>query len=117
MKKVAMNQKPIKYLLIAIVQEQDVDVVERALDVMGVHITQLATSGGFLGRRNATLVIGIPEEVKQKALSILKNYCRQRMEYITIPMEGSPLPLSAPMAITVGGARVFSLPVDRHEEI
>lgn len=117
MNKEPMNSPEISTLLVAIVQEQDVDVVERALDVMGVHITQLATSGGFLGRRNSTLVIGIREEEKQKVITILKNYCRQRMEYISIPMEGSPLPLAAPMAITVGGARVFALPVERYEEI
>jgi uncharacterized protein YaaQ len=112
-----MEQPEINTLLVAIVQEQDVDVVERALDVLGVHITQLATSGGFLGRRNSTLVIGLSEEATQKAITILKNFCRQRMEYISIPMEGSPLPLAAPMAITVGGARVFTLPVERYEEI
>jgi len=112
-----MEHAPIRYLMTAIVQEQDVDVVERALDVLGVPITHLASTGGFLGRRNSTLFIGLPEDLNEKALATLQKFCRQRVEYLAIPLEGSPLPLSTPVPITVGGATVFTIPVERYEEI
>jgi uncharacterized protein YaaQ len=112
-----MERPPIKFLMTAIVQEQDVDVAERALAVLEVPVIHLASTGGFLGRRNATLFIGIPAGWEEEALSALRKSCRQRVEYLAIPLEGSPLPLPTPVPVTVGGAKVFAIPVERYEEI
>jgi uncharacterized protein YaaQ len=112
-----MDHPPIRYLLTAIVQEQDVDVAERALAVLEMPVIRLASTGGFLGRRNATLLIGLPEGLEEQALAALRKSCRQRVEYLAIPMEGAPLPLPTPVPVTVGGAKVFALPVERYEEI
>ena len=112
-----MEHAPIRYLMTAIVQEQDVDVAERALALLGIPVIYLASTGGFLGRRNATLFIGLPEGQEEQALATLRNSCRQRVEYLAIPMEGAPLPIPTPISVTVGGATVFALPVERYEEI
>ncbi len=56
-----MENSPIRFLMTAIVQEQDVDLATRALNVLGVPVFHLASTGGFLGRRNATLMVGLPE--------------------------------------------------------
>jgi uncharacterized protein YaaQ len=47
----------------------------------------------------------------------LEESCRQRIEYLTLPLEGSPLPMPTPVPVTVGGATVFALPVEHFEEI
>jgi uncharacterized protein YaaQ len=107
----------IRFLMTAIVQEQDVDVAERALALLGVPIFHLSSTGGFLGRRNATLLIGIPVGMQEKVLAALQKSCRQRVEYLAIPLEGASLPLPTPVPVTVGGATVFMLPVERFEEI
>ena len=60
-----MEHPPIRYLMTAIVQEQDVDVAERALALLEVPVIHLASTGGFLGRRNATLFIGLPEGMEE----------------------------------------------------
>jgi uncharacterized protein YaaQ len=112
-----MERPPIRYLMTAIVQEQDVDVAERALALLEVPVIHLPSTGGFLGRRNATLFIGLPEGLEEKVLAALRRSCRQRVEYLAIPMEGAPLPLPTPVPVTVGGAKVFALPVERYEEI
>jgi uncharacterized protein YaaQ len=112
-----MDHPTIRYLLTAIVQEQDVDVAERALAVLEMPVIRLASTGGFLGRRNATLLIGLPEGFEEQALAALRKSCRQRVEYLAIPMEGAPLPLPTPVPVTVGGAKVFALPVERYEEM
>jgi uncharacterized protein YaaQ len=117
MKGGAMELHPIRYLMTAIVQEQDVDVAERALALLEVPVIRLASTGGFLGQRNATLFIGLPEGLEEQALVALRKSCRQRVEYMAIPMEGAPLPLPTPVPVTVGGAKVFALPVERFEEI
>jgi len=111
-----MNPAPIKSLMTAIVQEQDVDVAERSLGALNLPIIHLSSTGGFLGRRNATLLIGLPTGGEQEALNALTRSCRQRVEYLSIPLEGAPLPLPTPVPVTVGGATVFILPVERFEE-
>lgn len=112
-----MKQFPIRYLMTAMIQEQDVDVAERALALLEVPVTRLASTGGFLGRRNATLLIGLPQGLEEQVLAALRKSCRQRVEYLAVPMEGAPLPLPTPVPVTVGGAKVFALPVERYEEI
>lgn len=107
----------IRYLMLAVVQEQDLDATTRSLGEVGVPVTYLSSAGGFLGRRNATLLIGLPESKEEEAFAALERACRQRVEYLTLPMEGTPLPLPAPVPVTVGGATVFALPVERYEEI
>ncbi len=111
-----MERPAIRYLLAAVVQEQDVDLATRALSVLDVPIIHLASTGGFLGRRNATLLVGLPEGLEDQAIGALQKVCRQRVEYLAVPLEGSPLPLPTPVPVTVGGATVFALPVERFEE-
>ena len=111
-----MDTPPIRFLLIAILQEQDVDLATRGLGLLDVPVFHLASTGGFLGRRNATLLVGLPEGKEEEARVALQKSCRQRVEYLAIPLEGSPLPLPTPVPVTVGGATVFTIPVERFEE-
>ena len=104
-------------LLMAVIQEQDVEPATKALQEIGASLTYLASAGGFLGRRNATLLIGLPVDKKTEALNALHEACRQRIEYMTLPLEGSTMPMPAPVPVTVGGATVFALPVERFEQI
>ncbi len=108
---------PIHLLMLAVIQDQDTDTATRALEPLGAQVVYLASAGGFLGRRNATLLIGLPEGREEEALKVLRESCRQRVEYLTMPLEGSPLPMPAPVPVTVGGATVFALPVERFEEV
>ncbi len=112
-----MGTLPIHSLTLAVVQDQDVEMATRALEPLGANVVYMASTGGFLGRRNATLLIGLPEGREGEALKVLETSCRQRVEYLTMPLEGSPLPMPTPIPVTVGGATVFMLPVERFEEI
>jgi uncharacterized protein YaaQ len=104
-------------MLIAIVQAQDSERAERALNKIGHYITRLPSSGGFLGRRNATLLMGIPGNEQPKINEVLQKTCRQRVEFIAVPLESTPLPLPAPTPITIGGATIFAIDVEHYEEI
>src|SRR5258706_6611927 len=104
-------------LMTAIVQEQDIDLVMRALEQVPAPVVHLASAGGFLGRRNATLLIGLPDGLDEKVLKVIQASCRQRVEYLAIPLEGSPLPMPTPVPVTVGGATVFTLPVERYRDL
>ena len=106
----------VRLLMMAVVQEQDVDLVMRALSLLEAPVTHLASTGGFLGRRNATLLIGLPEGMEEKVITALQKSCRQRVEYLAMPLEGAPMPLPTPVPVTVGGATIFAIPVERFEE-
>ena len=110
-------ENPIHLLLVAVVQDQDLEAATKALQKVGASLTYLSSAGGFLGRRNATLLIGLPVEKEKAALEALRAACRQRIEYMTLPLEGAPMPMPAPVPVTVGGATVFALPVERFEQI
>lgn len=111
-----MPNKPVDLMVLAVIQDQDLETARRALEPLGVPVVYLASSGGFLGRRNATLLIGLPRGGEEKVLEILREVCRQRVEYMTMPVEGAPMPMPAPIQVTVGGATVFALPVERYEQ-
>lgn len=112
-----MNRSPIHHLMLAVVQEQDMDIATRALEQLNLPVVYLSSAGGFLGRRNATLLIGLSAGKEEAAITALENSCRQRIEYLTLPLEGSPLPMPTPVPVTVGGATVFALPVEHFEEL
>jgi len=105
-----------KMLLMAVVQAQDAETAENALIKMGHSVTRMPSAGGFLGRRNATLLIGLPADQQAAAIEQLNKNCRQRVEFIAVPLESAPLPLPAPTPITIGGATIFSLEVEHYEE-
>ncbi len=112
-----MTPQPVRYLMTAIVQIQDVENAIDALRDANLPAIHLSSTGGFLGRHNATLLICLGEGQEQAAHNALSRSCRRRVEYVATPLEGAPfsLPLSTP--VTVGGATIFKLAVERYEVI
>ena len=105
----------IRAMILAVVQELDLDPSLRALGPLGAPVIYMSSSGAFLGRRNATVLIGLPEARADEVLAVLRSTCRQRIEFMTMPVEGAPMPMPAPVPVTVGGATVFAVPVERFE--
>ncbi len=100
-----------------VVQAQDAENAELALMELGLPVTRLPSYGGFLGRRNATLLVALPSSRRQQALDALHETCRQRVEYIAVPLESAPLPLPTPTPITIGGATIFEMEIEHYEEL
>lgn len=103
--------------MIVIVQSQDVENAEAGLENLGYTVTRLPSFGGFLGRRNASLMVALQTSHREKVLDSLRETCRQRVEYIAVPLESAPLPLPTPTPITIGGATIFTLQVEHYEEL
>jgi uncharacterized protein YaaQ len=61
-------------------------------------------------------MIDVSEADKDVAMDLLDQTCRQRVAFIAVPMENSPLPMPAPTPVTIGGANIFSLEIDHYEE-
>jgi uncharacterized protein YaaQ len=103
-------------MFIAVIQAQDIDAACSALKTVNISPTRLPSVGGFLGRRNATLLLGLKPEDIEKAQNALKESCRQRIEYLAVPLESAPLPLPTPTPINVGGANIFDIDIEHFEE-
>jgi len=101
----------INRMVTAVVQEQDVESAIRSLLKLSYSVTRLPSTGGFLGRRSATLLVGFPAGEEVHLVDALRENCRTRVEYVTIPLEGSPLHLPAPTPIQVGGATIFEFEI------
>jgi monovalent cation:H+ antiporter, CPA1 family len=100
-------------IMTVIVQETDVENVIAALNRLGIPVTRLSSSGGFLGRRNVTLLIGTPEEQEEKIIEAITNASRQRVALLT---ETGLAPSDA-KEVMIGGATIFTLDVERYEEL
>jgi uncharacterized protein YaaQ len=104
-------------ILLAVLQAQDADLVTSALGKFGVPAFELSSTGAFLGRKNVTLLLPVDTPRIELVLSELKRNCRQRIEYVSMPIEGQPLPIPSPIPITVGGATIFILEIEQYLEV
>jgi len=105
----------VTHLMAAIVQVQDVENAISALNEAGLSVTRLPSTGGFLGRRNVTLMVGFAQGQEEQIVQALTVSCRRRVEYLASPIEGMPFNLPPSTPVTVGGATLFTLAVERYE--
>jgi uncharacterized protein YaaQ len=60
-------------LIIAIVPDNESDTVSHSLTKAAYRVTQVASTGGFLRRGNATLLVGIEDDQLDDALAIIRK--------------------------------------------
>ena len=105
-------------LIIAIVNHDDANAVTRALTQAGFSSTKLSTTGGCLMAGNATILIGVDEEKVQQVIDVIRDHSFSRKQMIptTTEMSYGYYP-SMPVEVTVGGATVFVVDVERFERL
>ena len=96
-------------LMTIIVPEHEVEEVTDLLVAEGFPVTHVASRGGFAGRKNATLLVGIPAGRDQDILSMLRSAGKERVREVDMD-EHSEVRIE-------GGATVFSFDVERYEVI
>lgn len=67
-------------LIVAIVQGEDANNVIGALLTAGHRLTRINTTGGFLRRGNATLLIGTEADDVDEVINTIQANCRARTE-------------------------------------
>ncbi|MFZ3070553.1 MAG: cyclic-di-AMP receptor [Anaerolineaceae bacterium] len=111
------SRTPAKSLFIAVIQAQDSDLLEAALDEIQMPFSRLPSVGGFLREHNVTFLIGSDESNHDSIKELLMSTCKKRIAYIATPVENAPLPIPYPTETVVGGISLFSLDLDHFEEI
>lgn len=104
-------------LVIAIVQESDVDEILDALTEAGIGVTQITSAGGFLREPNITLFIGVEEADVDRAIDIVDQNSKARRMFVNPLMPMAPVPEAEHFrgdstSVRVG-ASVFVLNVQR----
>ena len=72
-------------LIVSIVHADDAGEVIRALLAAGQRLTRINTTGGFLRRGNATLLIGVEPDKVDEVINLIQNSCKRRAE--SAPLE------------------------------
>jgi uncharacterized protein YaaQ len=105
-------------LIFAIVNKDDSNAVQSALTKERFSVTKLATTGGFLLAGNITLLIGVAEEKVEQVIDVIREHSHSRKQLIpaTSEMGMAYLP-TMPVEVTVGGATVFVVDVERFERL
>lgn len=107
---------PVTHLMAVVIQEADLENTLGSLNKLGFSVARLSSTGGFLSRRNVTLLVGVHEGRTDVAVKALKNSCQQRVEFVSSPLRGGTFPMPAPTQVTVGGATVFMFEVESYDE-
>jgi uncharacterized protein YaaQ len=105
-------------LIIAILQDKDGLTALNELNRRGFRATKLASTGGFLREGNTTIMVGVEEPDVEQVLMVLRRTSSTRQETLTpsAPTHSGEPYVPFPVEVTVGGATIFVLSVDRYEK-
>ena len=105
-------------MVLAIINQDDANVVVNALMQEGYHVTKLSTTGGFLRAGNMTILIGVDDNKVEDVIRVIQKHSHSRKQVVptTTDIGTSYLP-SMPVEVTVGGATLFVLNVERFDRV
>lgn len=105
-------------LVFAVVQDKDANRILETLVNKGFRATRLASSGSFLREGNTTLFVGVDEGQVDEVVELIGRLGRSREKVVT-PLSSVGAPMDSyvpfPVEVLVGGATIFTLPVERFE--
>ena len=105
-------------LIFAIVSNDDSSMVASALTKNGFYATKLATTGGFLKAGNTTFISGVDDEKVDRVIEIISKQSSRRTQLVpSATTMDVGMYTSFPVEVTVGGATIFVLNVDRFEKV
>ena len=105
-------------LVLAVIHEEDYEGVVTALNQHGFFVTKLSSSGGFLRKKNTTILVGVDAHRYVELMDILKGRAGKRNKTVYaspamvpgIHMEGGVG--AVPIQTQSNGITVFTLSLD-----
>lgn len=105
-------------LIMAIVSNDDSSKVSSNLTKAKFSVTKLSTTGGFLLSGNTTFIIGTTDEKVDEAIEIIGKYSKKRKQMVPSSASyGVGMYTSYPVEVTIGGATIFVMDVERFEKL
>ena len=102
-------------LVIGIINSDDANDLLAEITKASFQATKLSTSGGFLKMGNVTVLVGVEDEKVDEVVEIFKNCCSRRTQMIPTapPYLGEGFVSAAPVQVTIGGATLFIIDVEK----
>ncbi len=102
-------------LLIGIVNSDDENELLSEMNKASFMATKLTTSGGFLKNGNVTFLVGVEEERLDELVSVFEKCCSRRTQLVPTapPFIGEGFLSATPVEITIGGATIFVVDIDK----
>lgn len=103
-------------LVIAVVQQRDARRLRDELIARDFRFTELGSTGGFLRDGSVTLLVGVAAEQVEPLLELLAGCCQQREQVSNVAPPDTQTfvhALGQGITVTVGGALIFVLDVER----
>jgi len=105
-------------MIVAVVNSDDSNAVMRALTKNGYSVTKLATTGGFLMMGNTTFLIGVEDDKVDGAIDVIASHSKKRKQVIPASTSyGVGMYAPMPVEVTVGGASIFVMDIERFEKV
>ena len=107
------------FLVIAIVQDYDVDKLLSTVTNVGFGATRIASTGGYLRTGNTTVLLGVETTALPRCLRMVAECCGERVD----PRDAEFAPelpeyyASGLAAAAVGGGVAFVVPVSYFERV
>lgn len=102
-------------LVIGIVNNDDANDLITEITKASFQATKLSTSGGFLKLGNVTVLVGVEDEKVDEVIEIFRSCCSRRTQMVPTapPYLGEGFVSAAPVEVTIGGATLFVIDVDK----
>ena len=105
-------------MIMAVVSGDDSNAVSAALTKARFSVTKLATTGGFLMSGNTTFLIGVDDDKVSEVIDIIAKHSKKRKQMVpSAGMVDVGMYSAFPVEVTVGGAIVFVINVERFEKV
>ena len=105
-------------MIMAVVSGDDSNAVSAALTKARFSVTKLATTGGFLMSGNTTFLIGVDDDKVSEVIDIIAKHSKKRKQMVpSAGMMNVGMYSAFPVEVTVGGAIVFVMNVERFEKV
>ena len=105
-------------LMLAIVNNDDAHSVNSVLSKEGFSATKIASTGGFLMNGNSTFLLGVKDEDVDRAIELIGQYSKKRVQPAPVDMSYNTAAIGAfPVEVTVGGATIFVMNVERYDRV
>ena len=103
-------------MVFAVVNNDDAQDVIRAMRKGGFYVTKLASTGTFLMKGNTTLISVVQNEQVDEVMSVIKEHSKKRKQLMPIDYsQFNPGVAPYPVEVTVGGAAIFVVDVEKFE--
>ena len=105
-------------MVFAIINQDDTNKVVTGLMKSSYQVTKLSTTGGFLKAGNTTILVGVNAGKVEEVIEIIGKFSKTRKQIIPSTSElNSGFFQSVPVEVSIGGATIFVIDVDRFEKI